>query len=71
MESTLFPFTNKVSNTNPAFGVIVYFKDESYFTMLVPIGVIAPPAPPVAVIVNVCTLNLAEIVLFIVTVSKV
>ena len=36
MESTLFPFTNKVSNTNPAFGVIVYFKDESYFTMLVP-----------------------------------
>ena len=71
MESTLFPFTNKVSNTNPAFGVIVYLMDESYFTKLVPDGLILPPVPADEIIVNVCTLNLAEMVLFIVTVSKV
>ena len=71
MESTFKPFTNKVSNTNPAFGVIVYFKDESYFTLLVPDGLILPPAPAVAVIANVFTLNLAKMVLFILTESNV
>ena len=63
--------TNIVSNTNPVLGVIVYLMDESYFTKLNPAGLIIPPAPAVAVIVNVCTLNLAKMVLFIVTVSKV
>ena len=38
--------------------------DESYFTRLVPDGLILPPVPTDAVIVNVCTLNLANMVLF-------
>ena len=60
-----------MSNTNPAFGVIVYLMDESYFTKLVPDGLILPPVPTDDVIVNVCILNLAEMVLFILTESNV
>ena len=45
--------------------------DESYFTKLVPIGLILPPIPADEIIVNVCTLNLANMVLFEFTLLKV